>query len=180
MMTRGEAIELFRSDDLIGIAMQADSVRKRLHPDGIVTFFLENQSDLPASDVATITFTSDDTVEQRIEQYETTRRAQEQTGALISFAVRFVNNGGEEATAAEYLRSLAIARIYLDNIPHLQTSSVVGSKLCQIALRFGANDIDAAAASPLGMTEERLRCLIRDAGFIPKRRDARYHLYSLS
>ncbi len=84
-----------------------------------------------------------------------------------------------DATAVEYLRILALSRIYLDNIPHLQTSWSLGSKLCQIALSFGADDITGPPNEKHRLPDEQLRCLIRDAGFIPKERDALFRVYSL-
>ena len=55
----------------------------------------------------------------------------------------------------------------------------MGLKLCQIALRFGADDIDNARAREQRPREEQLCCLIRDAGFIPKQRDAMFGMYFL-
>jgi cyclic dehypoxanthinyl futalosine synthase len=89
------------------------------------------------------------------------------------------------AGAVEYLRMLAVARLYFDNIPNLQSSWVtMGPKIGQLALVFGANDMGGAmmeenVVSTAGTTyrlEVRELCrLIRDAGYVPAQRDQYYH-----
>ncbi|MGH7700606.1 MAG: radical SAM protein, partial [Gemmatimonadales bacterium] len=88
--------------------------------------------------------------------------------------------------AATYLRTQAIARIVLDNVPNIQASWVtMGPKIGQIALRFGANDfgslmmeenVVSAAGTTYRMTLEEMRRLIADAGYTPKRRRQDYTL----
>jgi CofH subfamily radical SAM domain protein len=90
------------------------------------------------------------------------------------------------AGADEYLRTLAIARLYFDNIPSLQSSWVtMGPKIGQLALFFGANDMGSvmmeenvvSAAGTTYKLEEREICrLIRDAGWIPAQRDQYYNV----
>jgi len=174
MITPQEAIDLFESDDLIGLAAKADAVRKKLHPERIVTYFLDSDpASLPAS-IACVVFNPRDSSEQHVRRLQSIRDTQERDGALAAIAPWF------DATAAEYLKLLAISRIYLENVPHVQTSWAVGLKVCQIALRFGADDISARDASHDHPTEEQLRCLIRDGGFIPKQRDALFRAYALA
>jgi cyclic dehypoxanthinyl futalosine synthase len=90
------------------------------------------------------------------------------------------------AGADEYLRTLAIARLFFDNIPSLQASWVtMGPKIGQIAMFFGANDMGSvmmeenvvSAAGTTYKLEEREICrLIRDAGWVPAQRDQYYHV----
>ena len=90
------------------------------------------------------------------------------------------------AGADEYLRMLAIARLYFDNIPSLQSSWVtMGPKVGQLALFFGANDMGSvmmeenvvSAAGTTYRLEAREICrLIRDAGWIPAQRDQYYNV----
>jgi cyclic dehypoxanthinyl futalosine synthase len=90
------------------------------------------------------------------------------------------------AGAHEYLKTLAIARLYLDNIPSLQSSWVtMGPKIGQLAMFFGANDMGSvmmeenvvSAAGTTYKLEEREICrLIRDAGWIPAQRDQYYKI----
>ena len=96
----------------------------------------------------------------------------------------------EEATAVEYLKMLALSRLYFEDIENIQSSWVTpGLKTCQLGLRFGGNDVGSimieenvvsAAGAHHRATEEELRRLIRDAGFIPKQRDSLYRTYFLN
>jgi cyclic dehypoxanthinyl futalosine synthase len=147
---------------------------------------------------ATMMFGCGETFEQRINHLELVRNLQEDTGgftAFIPWPFQRENTSlgsfiKEEATAVEYLEMLAISRIYLDNIEHIQSSWVTpGLKTCQLGLRFGGNDVGSimieenvvsAAGTHHRATEEELRRLIRDAGFIPKQRDTLYRTYFLN
>jgi cyclic dehypoxanthinyl futalosine synthase len=147
---------------------------------------------------ATMMFGCGETIEQRINHFEIVRQIQEDTGGFTAFIPwafqrentslgRFVK---EEATAVEYLKTLAVSRIFLDNILNIQSSWVTpGLKTCQVGLRFGGNDVGSvmieenvvsAAGAHHSATEEDLRRLIRDAGFIPKQRDTLYRTYFLN
>jgi cyclic dehypoxanthinyl futalosine synthase len=147
---------------------------------------------------ATMMFGCGETVEQRMNHFDIVRRIQEDTGGFTAFIPwvfkredtslgRFVK---EEATAVEYLKTLAISRLYLENIPNIQSSWVTpGLKVCQMGLKFGANDvgsimIEENVVSQAGArhhaTEEDLRRMIRGAGYIPKQRDTLYRTYFLN
>ena len=147
---------------------------------------------------ATMMFGTGETIEQRMNHFDIVRQMQEESGAFTAFIPwsfqrentslgRFVK---EEATAVEYLKMLALSRIYLDNILNIQSSWVTpGLKTCQVGLRFGGNDVGSimieenvvsAAGAHHRATEEELRRLIRDAGFIPKQRDTLYRTYFLN
>jgi cyclic dehypoxanthinyl futalosine synthase len=147
---------------------------------------------------ATMMFGCGETVEHRVNHLHIVRRIQEDTGGFTAFIPwcfqrentslgRFVK---EEATAVEYLQMLAISRIYLENIENIQSSWVTpGLKTCQLGLRFGGNDVGSimieenvvsAAGAHHRATEEELRRIIRDAGFIPKQRDTLYRTYFLN
>jgi cyclic dehypoxanthinyl futalosine synthase len=139
-----------------------------------------------------------ETIEQRMNHFDIVRQIQEETGGFTAFIPwsfqrentslgRFIK---QEATAVEYLKTLAVSRLYLDNILNVQSSWVTpGLKTCQIGLRFGGNDVGSimieenvvsAAGAHHRATEEELRRLIRDAGFIPKQRDTLYRTYYLN
>ena len=147
---------------------------------------------------ATMMFGCGETVEQRMNHFDLVRQIQEETGGFTAFIPwsfqrentslgRFIK---EEATGVEYLKTLAISRLYLDNILNIQSSWVTpGLKTCQVGLRFGGNDVGSimieenvvsAAGAHHRATEEELRRLIRDAGFIPKQRDTLYRTYFLN
>src|SRR6266540_4308761 len=90
----------------------------------------------------------------------------------------------DEPTGVDYLKILAVSRLFLDNIENFQSSWLTqGLKLGQVALRFGANDMGSimieenvvsAAGAHNRADEQMLRYLIREAGFIPQQRDILY------
>ncbi|HUA86235.1 MAG TPA: cyclic dehypoxanthinyl futalosine synthase [Bryobacteraceae bacterium] len=147
---------------------------------------------------ATMMFGTGESIEQRMNHFDIVRQIQEETGGFTAFIPwsfqrentslgRFVK---EEATAVEYLKMLALSRVYLENILNIQSSWVTpGLKTCQLGLRFGGNDVGSimieenvvsAAGAHHRATEEELRRLIRDAGFVPKQRDTLYRTYFLN
>jgi cyclic dehypoxanthinyl futalosine synthase len=147
---------------------------------------------------ATMMFGCGETIEQRMNHFDLIRNLQEETGGFTAFIPwtfqrentslgRFVK---EEATGVEYLKTLAISRLYLENFLNVQSSWVTqGLKTCQVGLRFGGNDvgsimIEENVVSQAGArnraSEEDLRRIIRDAGFIPKQRDTLYRAYFLN
>ena len=147
---------------------------------------------------ATMMFGCGETIEQRVNHLEVVRRIQEETGgftAFIPWSFQRENTSlgrsvKEEATGVEYLKTLAISRLYLENIVNVQSSWVTqGLKTCQVGLRFGGNDVGSimieenvvsAAGAHHRASEEELRRIIRDAGFIPKQRDSLYRTFYLN
>jgi cyclic dehypoxanthinyl futalosine synthase len=147
---------------------------------------------------ATMMFGCGETIEQRMNHFDLIRNLQEETGGFTAFIPwtfqrentslgRFVK---EEATGVEYLKTLAISRLYLENFLNVQSSWVTqGLKTCQVGLKFGGNDvgsimIEENVVSQAGArnraSEEDLRRIIRDAGFVPKQRDTLYRAYFLN
>jgi cyclic dehypoxanthinyl futalosine synthase len=277
-ISREQALDCFRSDDLIGIGMEADAVRRRLHPEGVVSYAVQAvvssadeaaeaeefgatgvvlraggmsleiitqliaevkrrspeicvqalsarevlalgpgaierlrdagldsvggvEPEVPSEDwisahraahaagmrsTALVVFGVGETFEERVAQFDTVWRLQEETSGFAALApVSFHAAGGrelDETTAVEYLKTLAVARMFVDNIDNLQADwSTQGLKVLQTALRFGANDVGSVQAERPGVaTEEELRRLIRDAGFRPAERDMLYRAMMLS
>jgi cyclic dehypoxanthinyl futalosine synthase len=147
---------------------------------------------------ATMMFGCGETLDQRMNHLDLVRDLQEETGGFTAFIPwsfqrentslgRFVK---EEATGVEYLKTLAISRLYLENFLNVQSSWVTqGLKTCQVGLKFGGNDvgsimIEENVVSQAGArnhaSEEDLRRIIRDAGFVPKQRDTLYRTYFLN
>jgi len=96
---------------------------------------------------ATMVVGFDETIEERIEHLRRCRELQDETGGLFSFLTwtykAFGNQlGGEEITGEEYLRHLAVCRIYLDNVPMIRTSVLTQNANALKGLHFGANDFD--------------------------------------
>ena len=141
---------------------------------------------------AAMRFGMGETAEQRVQHLAIVRELQEDTGGFSAFIPLTVQGGRgfEEPTSVEYLKTLAIVRMYLDNIDNVQSSwATQGLKVSQMGLRFGGNDVgsvmlQASAAKVAGAsnrtTEEELRRLIRDAGFKPVQRDTLYRTMFLN
>ena len=315
-ITRQQALDCFASDDLIGIGMEADAVRRSLHPEGVVSYTIDRSLDCTASDLsslydevrktvemgatgvllhggthqratlnhyetlfagikqrfpgirlhglsatqilafatsaqlslcdtiarlrdagldcitsnavilddeirqrtapdkcsaadwvsvhrtahqlglcttATMIFGVGETMAQRVDHLELLRKLQEETGGFTSFTplayqsgTGTVSNDIAEPTAVEYLKTLAVSRLYLDNIENLQGSwATQGLKVLQMGLRFGGNDVGSVLleerfGKPGGATEEELRRIIREAGFKPAQRDTLYRTMFLN
>jgi cyclic dehypoxanthinyl futalosine synthase len=140
---------------------------------------------------ATMMFGHVETIADRIEHLERLRELQDRTGGFTAFICWTFqpDNVVLKATpvgSAEYLRTQALARIYLDNIENLQSSWVTqGPRIGQIALRFGANDygsvmmeenVVSSAGTTFRLTREEMERLISDAGYEPRARNNHYQL----
>jgi cyclic dehypoxanthinyl futalosine synthase len=138
---------------------------------------------------ATMMFGHVETLANRVEHLRMLRDLQDRTGgftAFIGWTFQPGNTelGGQEATTAQYLRTMAVARIFLDNIRNLQASWVTqGPKVGAASLAFGINDmgstmIEENVVSSAGtvnhMNEPEIVAAVRDAGFIPMRRNMLY------
>jgi cyclic dehypoxanthinyl futalosine synthase len=147
---------------------------------------------------ATMMFGVGETFDQRINHFEVVRRLQEETGGFTAFIpwsfqpgnTALGGRGWDEATSVEYLKVLAISRLFLDNIENVQASWVTqGLKVLELGLHFGGNDVGSvmleenvvkAAGTSNCTTEEELRRIIRDAGFKPVQRDTLYRTMFLN
>jgi cyclic dehypoxanthinyl futalosine synthase len=140
---------------------------------------------------ATMMFGHVETIEERIEHLERLRQLQDETGGFTAFICwtfqpENVVLKATPAGSAEYLRTQALARIYLDNFENLQSSWVTqGPRIGQIALRYGANDFGSVmmeenvvsqAGTSFRISREEIERLIADAGFEPRTRNNWYQL----
>jgi len=140
---------------------------------------------------ATMMYGTVETVEERLEHLFRLRDLQDEMGGFTAFITwsyqpAHTELGGSEATGVEYLRTLAIARLVLDNFDNLQASWVTqGGKVGQLSLAFGANDMGSvmieenvvrAAGAAYCMDEIEIVRNIENAGFVPKRRNMHYEL----
>ena len=131
-----------------------------------------------------------ETLIERVEHLERLRALQDETGGFTAFICWTFQNQGNDmahvpmAGAHDYLRTQAVARIYLDNFENCQASWVTqGGQVGQVSLRYGCNDMGSLmieenvvrlAGAAFRMTEYEIRRLIRDAGFTPQRRNFYY------
>jgi len=140
---------------------------------------------------ATMMYGTVETDEERLEHMLRLRDLQDETGGFTAFITwsyqpEHTEHGGYEATGVDYLRTLAMARIVLDNFDNLQASWVTqGGKVGQLSLAFGANDMGSvmieenvvrAAGAAYCMDEVEIVENVEDAGFVPKRRNMHYEV----
>src|SRR6476619_6465457 len=140
---------------------------------------------------ATMMYGTVESDEERLEHLLRLRELQDETGGFTAFITwsyqpDHTELAGSEATGIDYLRTLAIARIVLDNFDNLQASWVTqGGKVGQLSLAFGANDMGSvmieenvvrAAGASYCMDEAEIVRNIEDAGFVPKRRNMHYEI----
>ena len=137
---------------------------------------------------ATMLYGHIEEVPDRVDHLLRLRALQDETKGFVAFIPLNYHPDGariavRQASGMEDLRNLAVARLLLDNVDHIKAYwTQTGLKVAQLALHFGADDIDgtvieetithmAGAKTPRGVGEEGLRDLIRAAGRIPVRRD---------
>jgi cyclic dehypoxanthinyl futalosine synthase len=152
---------------------------------------METAHRLGMKTTATMMFGHVETLEERIDHLLHLRDLQDRTGgftAFIGWTFQPENTAmaGDELTSFQYLRTLAVARVMLDNFPNVQASWVTqGGKIGQLSLRFGANDfgslmieenVVSAAGAHFRLTEAEIARSIQVAGFTPKRRTMQYEI----
>jgi len=140
---------------------------------------------------ATMMFGSIETTDEIVQHLLRVRDLQDETRgftAFIPWTYQPGNTelGGKQASAVEYLKTLALSRIILDNVPNVQASWVTqGAKIAQVALEFGANDfgstmieenVVAAAGVSFRMSRQEIVHLIHDAGYDAAQRDTTYRI----
>ncbi len=147
---------------------------------------------------ATLLYGHIETYEERVEHMLKLRAAQNDTPGFLSFIPLALQPGKtglaeRQASAIEDLRTIACARLMLENFDHVKSYWVMlGEETASIALNFGASDLDgtigeeriahyAQAGSPIGLARDKLIQMIREAGKVPVERDALYnvvHIYN--
>ena len=145
---------------------------------------------LGGKSTCTMMFGHVETLAERIEHLERLRQLQDETGGFTAFICWTFQPENTDmahippAGAFEYLKTQAVSRLYLDNIPNIQSSWVTqGEKIGQMALLFGANDMGslmieenvvAQAGTVYHLTLETIRRCIREVGYIPRQRNVFY------
>ena len=179
-----------------GAEILVDRVRKLLHCYGKATTdewldVMRHAHRAGLRTTATMMYGTVETDEERLEHLLRLRDLQDETGgftAFITWSYQPANTelAGNEATGIDYLRTLALARIVLDNFDNLQASWVTqGGKVGQLSLAYGANDMGSvmieenvvrAAGAAYCMDEAEIVRNIEDAGFTAKRRNMHYDI----
>lgn len=176
-----------------GAEILVDEVRQRVSPKKISAgdwlAVMEAAHHVGLESTATMVIGMGETYAHRIEHMEKIRALQEKTGgfrAFITWTFQPGNTelGGEKTSAWDYLKTLAITRLYLDNIKHIQGSWVTqGQNIGQLTLAFGANDLGSimleenvvrAAGTAYQMSIDKMVSIIRAAGKIPAQRNTEY------
>ncbi len=178
-----------------GAEILVDEIRYKISPKKITADqwlnVMEEAHKIGMKSTATMVIGFGETLEQRIEHMQKIKELQEKTGgfrAFITWTFQPGNTelGGKKTNAWEYLRTLAVTRIYLDNIEHIQGSWVTqGQETGQITLAFGANDLGSimleenvvrAAGTAYEMSINKMVNLITASDKIPAQRDTEYNI----
>jgi cyclic dehypoxanthinyl futalosine synthase len=185
-----------------GAEILVDRVRQRISPRKAAADqwleVMEEAHGLGLKTTATMVFGHVETPADRVEHLRRLREQQERSlargngggyTAFICWSLQTEHTGLAGMPSAgghDYLKTLAVARLYLDNFPNVQASWVTqGEKVAQLALLFGANDMGSTmmeenvvrpAGADFRMTEARIRAVIEDLGFVPRRRNQAYEL----
>lgn len=178
-----------------GAEILDDDARKAVSPNKInsATWLsvMEEAHKQGMKTTATMMFRKKDSAEIIVGHFDKIRSLQDKTGGFTAFIPWPFQPGNSElddesVTALEYLRVLALARIYLDNMPNIQVSWVTqGAKVAQIGLFFGGNDfgsvmieenVVAAAGANFRLKTEEIKHIIASGGFTPKIRNMQYEI----
>ncbi len=145
---------------------------------------------------ATMMYGTVETIREIVEHWSLIRELQDETGGFRAFIMWSYQSNNTQlkrelptiarTTPNQYLRYLAVARLFLDNFKNIQSSWVTqGSHIAQLALHFGANDLGSimmeenvvsSAGVVNSMNQEEMISLIRDVGEIPAKRDTAYNI----
>jgi cyclic dehypoxanthinyl futalosine synthase len=183
-----------------GAEMLVDEVRDQIapHKDSAAAWLnlmrVAHQVGIPST--VTMMYGSVETVEQRVAHLTKVRDLQEETGGFRAFIPWSFQPEGthlatvKRASGFDYLRTVAVSRLMLDNIVNIQASWLTqGPKIGQIALQYGVNDMGStvieenvvtAAGAVFMVPLHEIERLIQDAGFRPARRNTRYELLALA
>lgn len=178
-----------------GAEILVDEVRKKISPKKIMSAdwleVMKLAHSIGMKSTATMVIGFGETFEQRVEHMEKIRNLQDETGgfrAFITWTYQPKNTalGGKKINSWDYMKTLSVTRIFLDNINHIQGSWVTqGERIGQLTLGFGADDLGSimleenvvkAAGTSFEMSVQKMVNLIRDTGKIPAQRNTKYEI----
>lgn len=178
-----------------GAEILVDEVRKRVSPKKIMTDdwlkVMECAHSIGMESTATMVIGLGETMAQRIEHMEKIRQLQDKTGgfrAFITWTYQPGNTelGGKKTSGWDYMKTLALSRLYMDNIKHIQGSWVTqGERIGQLTLGFGGDDLGSimleenvvrAAGTSYDMSINKMVNMIRGVGRKPAQRNTKYEI----
>lgn len=178
-----------------GAEILHDEVRRRVSPQKILTedwlHVMREAHAIGLESTATMVIGMGETFAHRLHHFQAIKKLQEETGGfrafiMWSFQPGHTELGGEKTSTWDYLKTLALARLYLTNISHIQGSWVTqGSQVGQVTLAFGADDLGSimleenvvkAAGTANRMSTDHMVHIIRSAGLIPAQRNTKYEV----
>ncbi len=178
-----------------GAEILVDRVRHRISPRKIMSrewlSVMKTAHLLGLPTTATMMFGAGETAEDRVSHLESIRNLQDETGGFLSFipwTFQPANTdlAGTGTSALDYLRTLALSRLFLDNVRNVQGSWVTqGPEIGQLALEFGANDLGSimleenvvrAAGTSYRLSRQEMERLITSAGRACAQRDTFFHI----
>ena len=180
-----------------GAEILVDEVRKKISPHKIMTDdwlkVMKLAHSIGMKSTATMVIGFGETLAQRLEHMEKIRRLQNETGGFRAFITWTYQPskilGGEKVSAQDYMKTLAMTRIFMDNIEHIQGSWVTqGERIGQLTQTFGADDLGSimleenvvrAAGTSFEMSKQKMIDLIRSAGKIPAQRNTNYEVLKI-
>ncbi|WP_407560439.1 hypothetical protein [Streptomyces sp. 184] len=164
-LSREDGAALYGSGDLAWLGGLAHEARTRRHGD---RGYFAAAAD--ADSVETVSY-GEGAAEQVIDALLEVRDRQDAGAGLL--AVAPLADG--RVTGAEALKAFAVARLLLDNVPHVRAAwTAYGTQTAQLALQHGADDFAPAPGAADTLPADELVELIQDAGLRPVERDARY------
>lgn len=178
-----------------GAEILVDEIRKKISPKKIMTDdwlnVMRAAHSIGMKSTATMVIGFGESFAQRLEHMEKIRQLQDETGgfrAFITWTYQPKNTalGGEKISAHDYMKTLSMTRIFLDNVEHIQGSWVTqGERIGQLTQAFGADDLGSimleenvvrAAGTSFEMSTRKMIDLIRSAGKIPAQRNTKYEV----
>jgi dehypoxanthine futalosine cyclase len=179
-----------------GAEILVDDIRKRISPKKTRSKawldLMEDAHSIGLKTTATMVYGFGETSSQRIEHLVKVRELQDRTGGFTAFIPWSFSPNKTDLecprlqNGTDYLRMIAIARLVLDNVPHLQAGWVTeGPDVAQLALKFGADDyggvlmteeVVSATGLDYGVTEPQVINMIREAGYVPAQRTTQYDI----
>lgn len=161
-----EGYRLLRSADLMTLGYMADLVRRRINGD--LAYFSTTPALAADETVGVLAYDGTVIATELVDRIVALRALQADTGRMLCVRLE----AASLTTGVEDMKVLAVARILLDNVPHMQPhAAAMGPKMVQATLAFGADDLGNVSPAEA----EEMAYLLRQAGRTPVERDTQYN-----